>query len=92
MSLETLFVIRNYGVLPAWLLLVIVPGWRWTDLFVGAWEVRDSHRLGIHHLAVVPCLVFTLTLGPLGLLAYLALRYGLSRNVLLGPSPAPAAG
>jgi hypothetical protein len=44
------------------------------DLFIGSWEVRDSHHLGIHHLLVVPCLVCTLMLGPVGLLMYLALR------------------
>lgn len=44
------------------------------DLFVGAWEVRDSQRLGIHHLAVFPCLLLTFMLGPVGLLLYLALR------------------
>ncbi len=44
------------------------------DLFVGAWEVRDARRLGIAHLWVVPCLILTLMLGPLGLLAYLTLR------------------
>lgn len=44
------------------------------DLFVGAWEVRDAQRLGVHHLAVVPCLVLTFMLGPIGLLLYLSLR------------------
>lgn len=142
MTAETLFLICNYGVLPAWLLLAIAPGWIWTqrivhsacipillggvygwaflsssgssegasfftlagvmqfftvehaalagwvhylvfDLFVGAWEVRDSRRLGIHQLAVVPCLVFTLMLGPLGLLAYLALRLVWTRRFSL---------
>ena len=142
MTAETLFLICNNGVLPAWLLLVVAPGWVWTqrlvhsafipillggvygwaflsssgapegasffslsgvmlfftaetaalagwvhylvfDLFVGAWEVRDSRRLGIHRLAVVPCLVFTLMLGPLGLLAYLLLRLAWTRRFLL---------
>ncbi|MCP5057371.1 MAG: DUF4281 domain-containing protein [bacterium] len=53
------------------------------DLFVGAWEVRDARRRGIAHLWVVPCLVLTLMLGPLGLLAYLALRFGLTRELTL---------
>ncbi len=44
------------------------------DLFVGAWEVRDAQRLGIHHGLVLPCLLLTLMLGPVGLLLYLALR------------------
>jgi len=45
------------------------------DLFVGAWEVRDAQRRAIGHLWVAPCLVLTLMLGPIGLVAYLALRF-----------------
>ena len=44
------------------------------DLFIGAWEVRDAQRHGIPHLLVVPCLLLTFMLGPIGLLSYLALR------------------
>ncbi|MBD0325311.1 MAG: DUF4281 domain-containing protein [Pyrinomonadaceae bacterium] len=44
------------------------------DLFIGSWEVRDAQRVGIHHLLVVPCLVLTFLLGPIGLLLYFALR------------------
>jgi hypothetical protein len=44
------------------------------DLFTGAWEVRESQRLGISHVAVIPCLLLTLMLGPLGLLLFLLLR------------------
>ncbi|MFT5442720.1 MAG: hypothetical protein ACI8W3_001764 [Myxococcota bacterium] len=138
MSLDLLFLICNYGVIPAWLLLALAPksaitqqvvhriwipmllglvylslfvtgpaapeggdffslagvmtlftnpqmmlvGWVHYlafDLFVGAWEVRDAQRRGISHLWVVPCLFFTLMLGPIGFLAYLTLRL-----VLLG--------
>ena len=44
------------------------------DLFIGSWEVRDSARHGVHHLLVVPCLILTFLLGPVGLLAYLIVR------------------
>jgi uncharacterized membrane protein (GlpM family) len=44
------------------------------DLFIGAWEVRDAERRGVSHLLVIPCLVLTFLLGPIGLLAYSALR------------------
>jgi len=44
------------------------------DLFVGAWEVRDATRHRVPHLLVVPCLLLTFMLGPIGLLAYLGLR------------------
>jgi hypothetical protein len=53
------------------------------DLFIGSWEVRDARRLGIHHLTVVPCLVLTFMLGPVGLLLYLALRAGWKQQWLL---------
>ncbi len=45
------------------------------DLFIGAWQSRDALRRGIPHWLVAPCLLFTLALGPLGLLAYLAVRF-----------------
>lgn len=44
------------------------------DLFIGAWEVKDSHEKGISHLLVIPCLVFTFMLGPIGLLLYFVIR------------------
>jgi ABA DEFICIENT 4-like len=44
------------------------------DLFIGSWEVRDSARLGISHLLVIPCLLLTFLFGPAGLLCYLVLR------------------
>ena len=47
------------------------------DLFIGAWEVRDARRLRINHLLVVPCLLSTFLLGPVGLLLYLGLRASL---------------
>ena len=133
MELETLFSLCNAAVMPAWILLVLAPGWRWTqrivhavwipillggvyagllfgatsdspggdfstlagvmrlfdspagalagwvhylafDLFVGAWEVRDARQHQVSHLWVVPCLLLTLMLGPVGLLLYLVVR------------------
>ncbi len=53
------------------------------DLFVGAWEVRDARRRAIPHVFVVPCLLLTLMLGPVGLLMYLSLRFVLKREVSL---------
>jgi hypothetical protein len=44
------------------------------DLFIGAWQVRDSQRHRIPHLLVIPCLLLTFLLGPIGLLCYLAAR------------------
>ena len=142
MTLDTLFLICNTAVMPAWLLLALAPGWAWTDrlvhrlwipvllglvylglfvmgpegpegasfstldgivtlfsmpafalvgwvhylvfdLFIGAWEVRDARRRSIPHLLVVPCLALTLMLGPVGLLLYLVVRFGMTRTLTL---------
>jgi Domain of unknown function (DUF4281) len=53
------------------------------DLFVGAWQARDALRRGIPHWVLVPCLFLTLMAGPMGLLAYLAIRFLRTRNVSL---------
>ena len=45
------------------------------DLFVGAWEARDAQRRGVPRLLLVPCLVVTLMMGPIGLLLYLLVRF-----------------
>jgi hypothetical protein len=65
---------------------VAVAGWVHYlifDLFIGAWEARDAERRGIAHVWVVPCLLLTFVLGPLGLLSYLALRFVMKREPLL---------
>jgi hypothetical protein len=59
------------------------------DLFIGSWEVRDARRQGIHHLLVIPCLVFTFLLGPIGLLAYLLLKYALRGRWTIDETQAP---
>lgn len=45
------------------------------DLFIGCWEVRNAGRLNIAHGWVIPCLVFTFLLGPVGLVAYFLVRW-----------------
>lgn len=57
-----------------WLLLAGWIHYSMFDLFIAAWEVRDSQRLGIKHGFVVPCLILTYVVGPAGLLAYFAVR------------------
>ena len=44
------------------------------DLFVGTWEVRDAQTRGISHWLVVPCLLLTFLLGPIGFLLYHVIR------------------
>ncbi len=140
MPLEILFKGANFAVLPFWLLLLVAPRWRGTqllvhgpavvllltpiyaymlfgygpspqdidmttlygvmsaftaphvvvagwihylifDLFIGAWEARDALRLHIPQLFVIPCLLATLVVGPVGLLLYLIVRF-ITRGVI----------
>ena len=60
------------------------------DLFVGAWEVRDAKRLGISHWFILPCLFFTLMLGPIGLLLYFILRWAMRREFFMDEGKAVA--
>ena len=55
----------------------LVAGWAHYlvfDLFIGAWEGRDAQRVGLNHFILIPCLLLTLLVGPIGLLAYLIAR------------------
>jgi hypothetical protein len=56
---------------------VLLAGWLHYlafDLLIGTWEVRDARERGVPHLLVVPCLILTFLLGPVGWLLYMALR------------------
>ena len=44
------------------------------DLFVGRWAYLDSREQGISAWIMAPVLFFTLMLGPIGFLSYLAVR------------------
>ncbi|GAB2967321.1 ABA4-like family protein [Hymenobacter coalescens] len=44
------------------------------DLAVGIWEVRDAERRGLPRLLLLPALVLTFLVGPIGLLLYAGLR------------------
>jgi hypothetical protein len=44
------------------------------DLFVGRWAYLDSRERGISAWVMAPVLFFTLMLGPIGFLLYLAVR------------------
>jgi hypothetical protein len=61
------------------------------DFMVGRVVLADAQRRGIPHLLVVPCLLLTFLLGPVGYLTYAAVRL-LSRRFLpaVAPLPAPA--
>lgn len=53
------------------------------DLFIGGWETRDAQQHGVPHLIVVPCLLLTFMLGPIGLLTYFAIRTWRTRALQL---------
>jgi hypothetical protein len=56
------------------------------DLFIGAWETRDAQRNGLPHLVVIPCLLMTFLLGPIGLLFYFAIRTAKTKALKLETS------
>jgi hypothetical protein len=65
---------------------ILLAGWLHYlafDLFIGAWESRDAQRNGIPHLVVIPCLIMTFMLGPIGLLFYFAIRTAKTKAVKL---------
>ena len=57
-----------------WLLLAGWVHYLAFDLFLGAWEVRDAARSGVPHWLVVPCLMLTFLVGPVGFLTYCICR------------------
>ncbi|MCP4775950.1 MAG: DUF4281 domain-containing protein, partial [Planctomycetaceae bacterium] len=57
------------------------------DLFIGCWQVRYSRRHGIHHLPLVPSLILTFLLGPIGLFTYLVIRLIQTRSLNLACEP-----
>ena len=44
------------------------------DLLTGIWIKKDAQKYNIHHLILIPCLLLTFMLGPIGLLLYLLVR------------------
>jgi hypothetical protein len=45
------------------------------DLLTGVWIKRNSVNYAIPHWVVLPCLLLTFMLGPVGLLLYLLIRW-----------------
>jgi heme A synthase len=44
------------------------------DLMTGIWIKKNSLKYGIKHWLIIPCLLFTFMLGPVGLLLYFIIR------------------
>ena len=56
---------------------VVTAGWIHYlafDLLTGVWIRKNSVKHGISYWIIVPCLLFTFMLGPIGLLLYLLVR------------------
>jgi len=68
--------------------LAVLAGWIHYlvfDLFVGMWICRDSIQRNISKWWILPCLIFTFMLGPVGLLLYFIIRVGKSGQYLQDP-------
>jgi len=44
------------------------------DLLTGIWIKKNAQNYNISHCLIIPCLLFTFMLGPVGLLLYLIIR------------------
>ncbi len=56
---------------------VVTAGWVHYlafDLLAGVWIKNNSLKHGISHWLIIPCLILTFLLGPVGLLLYLLVR------------------
>ncbi|GGG47728.1 ABA4-like family protein [Hymenobacter glacieicola] len=51
------------------------------DMSLGIWESLDARRRGVPHGLLVPCLLLTFLLGPVGLLLYSLVRRFYGREV-----------
>lgn len=51
------------------------------DLWIGSWEVGDAQKHGINRWLIIPCLLGTFMLGPVGLLLYIVLRAVMTKKV-----------
>jgi hypothetical protein len=66
-----------------WLLLAGWIHYLAFDLFLGAWQVRHAQRLGISHFVVIPCLLCTFFVGPVGFLVFWTIRSTAERRLFL---------
>lgn len=62
---------------------LVVAGWVHYlafDLLTGIFIKKNSLKYGISHWFIIPCLLFTFMLGPVGLLLYLLMRFIQTRD------------
>ena len=56
---------------------IVLTGWVHYlafDLMTGIWIKKNAQKYNISHWILIPCLLFTFMLGPVGLLLYLLIR------------------
>lgn len=44
------------------------------DILVGMWILDQNRKLGIHHLLIIPCLLGSFILGPIGFLLFMIIK------------------
>lgn len=44
------------------------------DLYIGAWQVERAKKVGIAYIVLLPCLVLTFLVGPLGLFLFIMIQ------------------
>ncbi len=52
------------------------------DLFVGSYIARDAQKWDVSHLLVVPCLVLSFMLGPVGFLVYQLIKWFVAKKTM----------
>jgi hypothetical protein len=63
-----------------WLLLAGWIHYLAFDLLTGLFISKNAAKQGIRHLYIIPSLLLTFILGPLGLLVYLIMRWMITKN------------
>lgn len=66
-SVMKLFTIEN-AVIAGWVHYLAF------DLLVGMWILDQNRSLGLHHLLIIPCLLGSFMLGPVGFLLFMILK------------------
>lgn len=64
--------------------IALLAGWSHYlafDLFIGAWMTSNAQRLGLTHWKIIPCLLLTFMLGPVGLLSYFVVRAVMTKKI-----------
>lgn len=62
---------------------LLLAGWEHFmafDLLVAVWIKRNSIKHDINHLVILPAIIFTCALGPLGFLIYIVIRWVKTKN------------